>query len=268
MGRFMILPAVLAISKQTGDVLSPAFISGHKVLFPVGISCCLLQLSRWQASISPAVSVRSSITEKSTAWLPIGVSKWNGGLTMVHCSVRGNTVWKLKCWINSPSHFVHPQTEQWSVRYTKVSAQNCDAASGTEMPFCLTKQIAAAVLNIQTFKQIKSFNAIFAFVADRNVFIDAHSFLALKTATKPNHENTPSWAAVFTLAKPQHLVVYFALEKALLFSTVIYVHISQKRVLDEMADKQKAVPKKAFSASLGTAIYVFFIISKLRKVVI
>ena len=55
-------------------------------------------------------------------------------------------------------------------------------------------------------------NQEFAFVADRNVFVDAHLFLALKTATKPNLENQPPYAAVSVLKKPQHVVVLLSIE--------------------------------------------------------
>ena len=38
------------------------------------------------------------------------------------------------------------------------------------------------------------------------------TFSALKTATKPNLENQPPYAAVFVWAKPQHMVVFLTLE--------------------------------------------------------
>ena len=36
------------------------------------------------------------------------------------------------------------------------------------------------------------------------------SFQTLKTATKPNLENQPPYAAVFVLAKPQYMVVFLS----------------------------------------------------------
>lgn len=45
------------------------------------------------------------------------------------------------------------------------------------------------------------------------------------------------------------------------------VHLPQKQVLDEMAYKQKAVPKEVVLASFRTAFGVVFIISELKNVV-
>lgn len=42
------------------------------------------------------------------------------------------------------------------------------------------------------------------------------SFPALKTATKPNLENQPPYAAVSDSMKPQHMVVFSTLEIVLL----------------------------------------------------
>ena len=41
------------------------------------------------------------------------------------------------------------------------------------------------------------------------------SFPPLKTATKPNFENQPPYAAVSNLMKPQHMVVFLTLEKSI-----------------------------------------------------
>ena len=105
---------------------------------------------------------------------------------------------------------------------------------------------------------------------------------ALKTVAKPNLKNQPPYAAVFTNAKPLHMVVNLCLEIVLLsqgmkkpgfetgdvaafawFSSActnlgwkgMYnlknVYLPEKRILDEIADKQKAVPEEADLVPLG-----------------
>ena len=85
------------------------------------------------------------------------------------------------------------------------------------------------------------------------------SFSALKTATKPNLENYPPYAAVSTLMKPQHMVAFLSLEIVLFpqdmkkpglrtgaKANLCGVRLLPKQVLDEIADKEKAVRKEVY----------------------
>jgi len=106
------------------------------------------------------------------------------------------------------------------------------------------------------------------------------SFSALKTATKPNLENYPPYAAVSTLMKPQHMVAFLRLEIVLFpqnmkkpglrtgaKANLCGVRLLPKQVLDEIADKEKAVQKRGVFRPLWTAFRLSFIISELKKVV-